>query len=64
MRMEKNTKHPGCHAQIIEFSKWFYRSFINYPSLKALVRIVCFEIPILRRKIWLSRRFVIEIADD
>lgn len=51
-------------GSVKESRKWFYRSFINYPSLKALVRIVCFEIPILRRKIWLSRRFVIEIADD
>ena len=51
-------------GQLSEARKWFYRSFWRYPSLKALARIICFEIPPLRRKIWMSREFLYELTDD
>lgn len=42
-----------------ESRKWFYQSFLRYPSIKAFLRIVCFEIPILRRRLWLSRKVAV-----
>jgi len=50
-------------GQISESRKWFYRSFRLYPSWKGLARLVCFEIPFLRRRVWMNRKFLIEITE-
>ena len=51
-------------GEIPEARRWFYASLWRHPSLKALLRIVCFEIPFLRKKIWLTRTHGIEITED
>lgn len=42
-------------GRLREGRKWFRRSFCKHPSLKALLRIICFEIPPLRKKVWLDQ---------
>ena len=51
-------------GEISESRKWFYRSFWEAPSFKAFLRLICLEVPYLRKKIWMNRKFVIEITED
>jgi len=51
-------------GEISESRKWFYRSFREAPSFKGFLRLLCLEIPYLRKKIWMSRKFVFEITED
>ncbi|WP_051062272.1 glycosyltransferase family 2 protein [Ilumatobacter nonamiensis] len=51
-------------GQLADSRRWFYRNFRRYPSTSNLARIVCFEIPYVRNRLWNSRNLAIEITDN
>lgn len=51
-------------GHVEEGRHWFHQNLRTYPSFKNLLRVACFELPVVRNRLWNSRRFGIEITDD